>query len=328
MANGHTGIKGPSCRIELEQLHRKYGSIVRTGPNEVSVADWRHIRTINPSEHAARRKLSSPPYALNSIARLDPLIQKNADTLVHRLISEAGSSTSGTADAYRLCALFSLETICKAAFAKDFDGIDGMGASLELLRAMDGSALVFLPQSLFPFLGSTGLGTKLPGFIGNAYRSHQIWEQLSRNMVDHFLEKSSADNKYLLSPVATDIDTFLGRRLSHEELIEEAMGYMFAGSGTTSSTLTYLLYALSLPENLHVQERLRDTIRTIPADDVTAMRQDPYLNVVIKETFRLFPTIVSTLPRILLEPLQLGEYSLPKGTIVGIRLRNNQINQS
>lgn len=341
------GLKGRRV-YELEQIHRKYGSIVRTGPNEVSVADWRHIRTIycnpktvlkdpsfyggvkmigkhnifqmtNPSEHAARRKLSSPPWALNSIARLDPLIQKNADTLVHRLIAEAGSSTSGTADAYRLCALFSLETICKAAFAKDFDGIDGMGASLELLRAMDGSALVFLPQSLFPFLGSTGLGTKLPGFIGNAYRSHQIWEQLSRDMVDHFLEKSSADNKYLLSPVATGIDTFLGRRLSHEELIEEAMGYMFAGSGTTSSTLTYLLYAISLPENLHVQERLRDTIKTIPADDVTAMRQDPYLNAVIKETFRLFPTIVSTLPRILLEPLQLGEYSLPKGTIVGMQ---------
>ncbi|KAL7773157.1 hypothetical protein CFE70_003121 [Pyrenophora teres f. teres 0-1] len=135
-------------------------------------------------------------------------------------------------------------------------------------------------------------------------------------MVDHFLEKSSADNKYLLSPVATGMDAFLGRRLNHEELIEEAMGYMFAGSGTTSSTLTYLLYALSLPENLNVQERLRDTIKTIPADNVTAMRQDPYLNAVIKETFRLFPTIVSTLPRILLEPLQLGEYSLPKGTIV------------
>ncbi|EDU47758.1 conserved hypothetical protein [Pyrenophora tritici-repentis Pt-1C-BFP] len=256
MANGHTGIKGPSCRIELEQLHRKYGSIVRTGPNEVSVADWRHIRTMycnlktilkDPSFYDGVKmigkhnlfQMTQKPFRARSApeTKLDPLIQKNADTLVHRLISEAGSSTSGTADAYRLCALFSLETICKAAFAKDFDGIDGMGASLELLRAMDGSALVFLPQSLFPFLGSTGLGTKLPGFIGNAYRSHQIWEQLSRNMVDHFLEKSSADNKYLLSPVATDIDTFLGRRLSHEELIEEAMGYMFAGKRFPQMTL-------------------------------------------------------------------------------------------
>jgi len=205
-----------------------------------------------PSQHAARRKLSSPPYALSSITRLDPLIQKNADDLVSRLI------------AYKLCALFSLETMCQAAFSKSLNGVDGPEGSLELLRSMEGSALRFLPQSLFPFLGSTGLGTKIPGFIGAAYRSHQIWEQQSRKMVDHFLEKSSADEKYLLSLIATGVDTFLDRRLSHEELIEEAMAYMFAGSGTTSSTLTYLLYAILLPENLDIQERLREVVKKTP----------------------------------------------------------------
>ncbi|KAH3960968.1 hypothetical protein HBI56_210910 [Parastagonospora nodorum] len=341
------GLKGRRI-YELERLHRKYGSIVRIGPNEVSVADWRHMRAIysnpktvmkdpafydgvrmigkhnifqmtNPSQHAARRKLSSPPYALSSITRLDPLIQKNADDLVNRLILGSSSSASGTVDAYELCALFSLETMCQAAFAKEFDKADGPEGSLELLRSMEGSALRFLPQSLFPFLGSTGLGIKLPGFIGDAYRSHQIWEQQSRKMVDHFLEKSSADDKYLLSPIATGIDIFLDRRLSHEELIEEAMGYMFAGSGTTSSTLTYLLYAISLPKNLDIQERLREAVQKLPADDVTTIRQDPYVNAVIKETFRLFPTIVSTLPRLLLEPLQLDEYRLPAGTIVGMQ---------
>ncbi|EAT77424.1 hypothetical protein SNOG_15199 [Parastagonospora nodorum SN15] len=178
--------------------------------------------------------------------------------------------------------------MCQAAFAKKFDKADGPEGSLELLRSLEGSALRFLPQSLFPFLGSTGLGIKLPGFIGDAYRCHQIWEQQSRKMVDHFLEKSSADDKYLLSPVATGIDTFLDRRLSHEELIEEAMGYMFAGSGTTSSTLTYLLYAISLPENLDIQERLREAVQKLPADDVTTIRQDPY-------------------------------YRLPAGTIVGMQ---------
>lgn len=30
----------------LEELHRKYGPVVRVGPNEVSVADWQHLRTI------------------------------------------------------------------------------------------------------------------------------------------------------------------------------------------------------------------------------------------------------------------------------------------
>lgn len=179
--------------------------------------------------------------------KLGPLIQKKADDLAHRLVTEASGSATGTADAYKLCGLFSFETICKAAFAQDFDKSAGAEASLKLLRAMDGSAPTLIFDSVLPFLRPTGLGAKLPGFIADAYRNLQYWEQQSRIMVDHFLEKSSSDEKYLLSPIATGVDGFPGRRLNHEELVEEAMGYMFAGSGTTSSTLTYLLYALSLP---------------------------------------------------------------------------------
>lgn len=242
-----------------------------------------------------------------------------ADDLAHRLVTEASATPSSTADAYKLCGLFSFDTICKAAFAKDFEGPDGAEASLKLLRAMDGSAPTLIFDGVLPFLRPTGLGARLPGFIGDAYRNLRYWEQQSRIMVDHFLEKSSSDDKYLLSPIATGVDGFLGRRLNHEELVEEAMGYMFAGSGTTSSTLTYLLYALSLTGNEHIQERLYRELITLPSSDVRALRQHPYLNAVIKETFRRFPTIVSTLPRVLLEPMRLEEYLLPKGTVVGMQ---------
>ncbi|KAF2019864.1 cytochrome P450 [Aaosphaeria arxii CBS 175.79] len=332
----------------IDALHHKYGDVVRVGPNEVSIASWRHIRTIyansktvvkdpsfyanatfvgknnifqmtNPTEHAARRKLSSPPYASQAVGKLESLVQQKAESLAQRLLIEANTSDTGTADAYKLCGLFSFETICKAAFAKDFEGSDGVADSLKLLHAMDGSAPTLIFDGVLPFLRSTGLGVKVPGFIGDAYRNHQYWEEQSRIMVDHFLEKSSSDEKYLLSPIATGIDGFLGRRLNHEELVEEAMGYMFAGSGTTSSTLTYLLYALSLPGNEHIQERLYTGVNALPPGDMTALRQHPYLNAVIKETFRRFPTIVSTLPRILLEPMHIDEYTLPTGTVVGMQ---------
>lgn len=253
------------------------------------------------------------------MSKLDPLIYKKAEDLARRLITEASASPTGTADAYTLCGLFSFETICKAGFAKDFEGSDGAEASLKLLRAMDGSAPTLIFDGVVPFLRPTGLGAKLPGFIGDAYRNHEYWQQQSRIMVDHFLQKSSSDEKYLLSPIATGIDAFLGRRLNHEELVEEAMGYMFAGSGTTSSTLTYLMYALSLPENETVQERLYRELNDLPSGDVSALRQHPYLNAVIKETFRRYPTIVSTLPRVLLEPMQLDKYLIPKGTVVGMQ---------
>lgn len=339
------GLKGRRV-YKLEEYHKKYGSIVRIGPNEVSVADWVHLRAIynsksvvkepsfygagsfigknnifqmlDTTEHAGRRKLSSPPYSTQSVGRLNPLIEQSAQRLVRRLILEANSSATHTADAYKLCGLFSFETICQAAFAKDFSNEDGQ-AALSLLKAMDGAAPTLIITATLPFIGSTGLGRRLPGPFGDAFRNFDYWEKQSRVMVDHFLEKSTSEDQYLLSPLATGIDSFLGRRLTHEELVEEAMGYMFAGSGTTSSTLTYLLYAISLPENANIQERLRQELMSLSTRDVSALRQSAYLNAVIKETMRLFPTIISTLPRVTMEPLQLGDYVLPKGTVIGMQ---------
>lgn len=69
-------------------------------------------------EHAARRKLSSRPYAQRSVTRLDYLIQKKSEDLAHRLISEAATTTKNTADGYKLCRLFSFETILKLLLQK------------------------------------------------------------------------------------------------------------------------------------------------------------------------------------------------------------------
>ncbi|ENH98709.1 hypothetical protein COCC4DRAFT_45858 [Bipolaris maydis ATCC 48331] len=239
--------------------------------------------------------------------------------MVQRFITEASAAVTNTVDVYKLCGLFSFEAICQAAFAKDFSQDTNTQAAVKLLEAMEGSAPTLLFNNVFPWLKSCGLGLRLPGLVGDAYRKFDYWEQQSRLLVDHFLEKSASNDQYLLSPLATGVDTFLGRRLNHEELVEEAMGYMFAGSGTTSSTLTYLLYAISLPGNEHIQERLRQELKSLSTHNTAVLRQLPYLNAVIKETMRLFPTIVSTIPRVLLEPLNIDTYILPKGTVVGMQ---------
>ena len=98
------------------------------------------------------------------------------------------------------------------------------------------------------------------------------------------------------------------------------MGIMLAGSGTTSSTFTYLLYALSLPQNQRVQKRLREELLAVSSkDDLAELRGLPYLNAVIKETMRLYPTIISTLPRILDQPLHISGIELPPGVLVGMQ---------
>ncbi|KAJ5631589.1 cytochrome P450 [Penicillium longicatenatum] len=335
---------------ELDILHKKYGSVVRIGPNEVSVGDYRYYRPIyndsksttkdtdfysianfvgksnifqmtNPAQHSARRRLSAAPYSLQGITLLSPLIRRKAEDLARNLLKRATESPNGTADAFELSGLYSLEVICEAGFAMDLSAMGG-DLGLKLMHAMDGSAQTLMFTSTVPWLRSTGLGKRLPGHVGACYRKDAYWQQKSREMVDHFLRASftgASTEKNLLAPLLHGTDSFLGRKLTYEELVEEAMGIMFAGSGTTSATLTYMLYALSCPENEGIQVTLRDEVMRLPPNDIVAVRNCPYLNAVIKETFRLFPTIISTLPRLLGEPLQLGEYILPAGTVVGMQ---------
>lgn len=124
----------------------------------------------------------------------------------------------------------------------------------------------------------------------------------------------------MITPLLLVNDTFLGRRLTEDETVEEAMGIAFAGSGTTSTTLTYLLYNMSLPENQHHQTKLRKEVANA-GTSLNDLQHLPFLNAVIKETMRLNPTIISTLPRVLDTPLSLSKtgMSLPAGTIVGMQ---------
>lgn len=73
------------------------------------------------------------------------------------------------------------------------------------------------------------------------------------------------------------------------------------------------------PENAQVQQLLHEEVKALAEKNVAAIRNNPYVNAVLKETMRIHPTIISTLPRLLLEPLKLGDHILPPGTIVGMQ---------
>ncbi|KAF9869591.1 hypothetical protein CkaCkLH20_12984 [Colletotrichum karsti] len=263
--------------------------------------------------------MSSPPYSLQSVAKLAPIIKERAQILANRLAAGASASPSGTVDAYKLFGLFSLEIVCQVGFAKRFDDDSVEGDAFKLLQAMDGAAPTLIFDGILPFLRPLRLGHRMPGAIGEAYRCHAYWTEKSYEMVDHFLKHSTMDDKYLLTPLIKQKDGFLERKLNHEELVEEAMNYMFAGSGTTSSTLTYLIYELSRPQNATIQSRLRDEVIAISSDDIVGIRSNAYVNAVVKETFRLHPTIISTIPRLVGAPLQLGRHTIPAGTVVGMQ---------
>lgn len=106
------------------------------------------------------------------------------------------------------------------------------------------------------------------------------------------------------SNLSTDIPQ--DQRLSDDDILNNINTFMFAGSDTSSLSLTWTLWLLA--KNPEVQDRLREELSTIPcpesfgdlsADEIDSLYDNiselPYLDKVIKEALRLVPPIHSSL---------------------------------
>lgn len=96
-------------------------------------------------------------------------------------------------------------------------------------------------------------------------------------------------------------------RLTKEEVISNCLAVLMAGYDTTSTTLTYILWALA--KHKDVQEKLRADVMTYGCDSL-------YLDQVIDETMRLYPTVILFTSRKATKTTKFSGLTIPQGTRV------------
>ncbi|TXG47073.1 hypothetical protein EZV62_026367 [Acer yangbiense] len=146
-----------------------------------------------------------------------------------------------------------------------------------------------------------------------------------------FVERGENPNEEMVSPVgAAYIDSLFGlqppagtrTQLGEEEFVTLCSEVISAGTDTSATTVEWALLHLVL--NQEIQERLYKEIvdcvgnkdsSLITEEDVEKM---PYLDAVVKETFRRHPPGHFLLSHAAVEDTELGGYAIPKGAYVEI----------
>lgn len=330
------------CKSErVHAAHQKYGPVVRVGPNEISFADPTAVRDIytndvfvkeqtfyrakrvfheehmfsfrDPEAHKQRRKLLSRGFS--QAAMLD--FESNISAKIEEMLNQWSTlSASGPVNVYPWVHWLGFDIVYNLMFDED-PGSVRSGKPHEVMPYLRAWRPTFIYKEFMPSLEKWG--PQIPGYIGGYFRDVQAWKRYAVKVVQN-CRKQGANTPFLRNVLNGDKDAFLGRPLTDSELAEECMGGMFGGSGTTANTFVYVLWAcLQSPDIVHkLKAELTQAFpnpNTVP--DYKTCTSLPYLQAVINETLRRYPTIIATLPRTATKTTTVAGITVPKGTTVG-----------
>ena len=105
--------------------------------------------------------------------------------------------------------------------------------------------------------------------------------------------------------------------LKRNEVEAELLVMLVAGADTTASTMSWVMAQILGNPPVH-EKTMEELNRVFAGEKPTAEKLDQlrYLDAVIHEACRLSPLLLNSAARFLIQPLQLGDYCLPQGTMV------------
>ncbi|KAL4863803.1 hypothetical protein BDV12DRAFT_206172 [Aspergillus spectabilis] len=287
----------------IHKLHRTYGSIVRLGPDEVSISSLPDLKEIhrpgsgflktewyekfvmggggggqlgvfamrNVRQHAERPRLLARVFIKSELRSVwEGVVKSKVHVAVGKMKGEMEGG--GKCDVLKWWTFLATDVAGHLMFGEDFGMLD-IGEKNEYIHVLEST------------MKGSGITAELSlaGFIG-------------RHLPIASMRSMFRAGDYLTS---------YGRRapetsLTELDVVTEAGNLIVAGSDTTAVTLTYLVWAVL---------KIMTTQNSNPP---------PSLNAVIKETIRLYGAAPGTLPRSVPEGgATLAGYYIPEGTTVG-----------
>ncbi|KAI7815710.1 cytochrome p450 [Rhyzopertha dominica] len=284
-------------------------------------------RPVSCKKWKKHRRMITPTFHFNILEDFIPVFNSCGNKLVSKLKAEVGKDSF---DLYSYIPSCTLDIICETAMgvfvnAQDNPNSDYVKATgvlcclvldrmFSVVKAFDWSYW-FTPSYKSEIRALRTLKT----FVKDVIRKRKAELEDSgsvQNEIDEFgLKKKRAFLDMLL--LSRDEN---GQPMTDQEIEDEVHTFMFEGHDTTATSLCFTLYLLA--GHADIQEKAYEELNGIFGDDDRdCTHQDlqnmQYLELVIKESLRLYPSVPS-FAREVVEDVDYYGRMIPKGTTVHI----------
>ncbi|KAJ7100158.1 high nitrogen upregulated cytochrome P450 monooxygenase 2 [Mycena belliarum] len=341
--------------VTFLNLHRRYGPIVRTGPNELSICDVAAIQPIfgtdgmpkgpmwdgrrspksttyaliavrNTAIHLRRRKAWNKAFNAVHVKSYEPMLRGRVDQLLNALKIHGKSENLDLAEWFSFFSYDFMGDMAQVPSAPYFGGAFDLmrdGDVNGLWNMLEGGIRVQAYTQHVPW--ASPLLYSFPGMGRRADKFIKFVVQLAKTRAERGKAMTITD----LSSHLLDEGSPSPKPPSFTEYTSDAFLAVLAGSDTTASACATVLsciffYILS---DHNIFDRLRKEIDdafslsdgTTPADDTSKLIALPLLNAIINEALRLQPPVPTGLqraPEAGTRGKLIGSVFVPEGTSV------------
>ncbi|XP_072759233.1 cytochrome P450 4C1-like isoform X2 [Anoplolepis gracilipes] len=282
------------------------------------------------------RKLIGPTFHFNILDQFAVVMSEKTEILIKCLEKEITKNPKKAINIFPFANNVALDIICETAMGVD---VHAQEIETKYTSTIHRGSKLILERIVRPWHHPDWLYSLVP--LGREYKSIiKIIHKFTKEVIDKkkIVRQSQID---FATSENEDDEIDIGKRkrkafldllldqnekdetpLTDDELRAQVDTFMFEGHDTTAVAITWALFLLG--NNLEHQEKVHKELEEVFKDSekpasIKELSQLKYLDRVIKETLRLYPS-VPMITRKLAEDVKMGDYMLPKDTTVSVAI--------
>ncbi|KAI1379648.1 cytochrome P450 [Hypoxylon crocopeplum] len=324
-------ITGPSVLADL-LVHRSYDFEKPQNMRKfLSSIIGKGLVTTEGEDHKFLKRNSLNAFSFRRVKDLYPMIWRNSLAFTKALEENVrqqslGTDTSskrptGKAEISRWASKITLNIMGIAGLGRDFNVLENSDDPL-----VENYETIFNPskEMLLYFILSAWFSLRLVRML--PWKMNQVFERTGSTLREicsqlvrdkrEAIRKDEGENVDILSLLIRS------ENFSDSDLCDQLLTYLAAGHDTSALSLTWACYLLSLDSDRQstLRSEVREALKSageVTTDDLSnissILERLPFLNGVINETLRLYPSIPVTI-RVAARDTSLAGQPIPKGT--------------